>query len=98
MSSISQIERSSSHTRMLAMRSPSRAHYALGSRIATGGEEFLIFDRYRGPHPHAQPPQPQHECRSLSHFRARPDIAFVSLNDLVHDGQTKPGAAVESRL
>ena len=45
-----------------------------------------------------QAAQPEDEDAALSDFGARPDLAFVGLHDLVHDGQAQPGAAFELRL
>src|SRR6266567_2679430 len=100
MSSISQIERSSSHTRILAMRSPSRAHRALRSRIQVACCQQLLIVARAGArsHPGSQAPQPQHEGCSLIQFGTRPDLALMGLHDLVHDGQAQTGAAVESGL
>src|SRR5260370_21386128 len=101
MSSISQMERSSSQTRMLAMppafcrrshqvRGNSRLQYwrcdDLGGTIAGGGP-FCI-----------EPPQPENESGSLPRLGAGPDLAFMRLHDLVDHRQAETGAAFKARL
>src|ERR1039458_7705571 len=101
MSSISQMERSSSQTRMLATQPPfcrSRCEWRRRSRLqhrcsevfsrgSTGSRSFCV-----------EPPQPQNESGSLPLLRPCPDLAFVRLYDLVDHRQTKARAAFEVRL
>src|SRR5215470_14678525 len=92
MSSISQIERSSSHTRMLPMRSPFRAHRARGCR-SSANQWFLFAGRVIGGLGcEAQTPQAQHESRALTQLGPCPHFALVRLHDLVHDGQAEASA------
>src|SRR5580658_2115197 len=99
-SSSSQIERSSSQTRMLptrtscCSRSRSRQHRSsgCGGSCASGTRRrhmiILIF--------HAS--QTHHEAGSGAGFRARPHFALMCLHDLVHDGQAEAGSAFKVRL
>src|ERR1700674_4827523 len=100
MSSISQIERSSSQTRMLPMRSS-----CLGRRNDHGGVE----QRRRGLSCGAcqwssqslsrrEATQPKHEHAALAQIGARPNLTFVGLDDLVDNSQTQTGATFELRL
>src|ERR1700686_3908246 len=97
MSSISQMERSSSQTRMLPMRSPSRARRhrrsGLGKELWFRGWPFRRQIFYR-----RQAAQPEDEDAAFSHSGTRPNLPLMGLDDLVHDGQTQPGAAFEMRL
>src|SRR5208283_5814247 len=101
MSSSSQIERSSSQTRMLptgfsprgrqrSSRSLHRSGCRCGGRSGNGAlrMRILIF--------HA--PQTKHEAGALAGFRTRPHLAFVRLDDLVHDGQAETGSTFKVRL
>src|SRR5215469_391502 len=92
MSSISQMERSSSQTRMLATRTASRcdSKWLLSMLITCsfdGGTSFGL-----------QPPQSQYECCSLPGLRPSPDLAFMRLHDLVNNGKPKSGTALKVRL
>ena len=46
----------------------------------------------------ASPAQAENEDAAFSDLGTRPHLAFVRLHDLIHDGQTQPGAAFELRL
>jgi len=46
----------------------------------------------------SQPAQPQDEDTALSDFGARPNLAFMGLHDLIHDGQAQTGASFKLRL
>src|SRR5580704_16098436 len=97
MSSISQIERSSSQTKMLPTRSSCR-----GRRRRVGERRGrLICGHYWGrrqtltPHEATQAkPKPA----PLAQLGARPDLAFVGLDDLVDERQTQTPATFELRL
>src|SRR4029077_8861851 len=97
MSSISQMERSSSQTRMLPMRFTSSARRnglpCFGKEFGFRGQPFRRLALYR-----RQAAQPQDEDTALSDLGARPNLAFMRLDDLIHDGQSQPGAAFELRL
>src|SRR5271167_5186827 len=93
MSSISQMERSSSQTRMLPMRSSSRRRYSvcgverrrMGLTCGAGwGRSQTLSGR--------ETAQAKHKHAALPQLGARPDLPFVSLDDLVDDCQTKAGA------
>src|ERR1019366_978647 len=92
MSSSSQIERSSSTTRMLPTRTSSRSRgcerssggFRCGGSSASGA---LL-----------QSPQPHHEAGALANFRTRPHLALMRLDDLVHNGQAEPGSTFKVRL
>src|SRR5579862_6703190 len=98
MSSISQMERSSSQTRMLAMRSLLCAggccqcfhfnHCPVRGLLRGVGESFA----------HSQPFQTQHEFAALSGLGPCPNFSFVRLDYLIHNGETEPCAALELRL
>src|SRR5579872_3250027 len=93
-SSISQMERSSSQTRILPTRPSCRCrqywcvHGHSGS-IDTNGCRLLSAN---------MPSQPQYEIASLSRFRTRPHFALVRLNDLVNNGQPEPCASLKLGL
>src|ERR1700680_257210 len=89
MSSISQMERSSSQTRMLATASPSGSgqHASLLARVSGG-------DRQAG----IEAVQSQYERGSLPRLRACPNLATVRLHNLVNNRQPQAGAALEVRL
>src|SRR6185437_10556013 len=97
MSNISQMERSSSHTRMLPMRSTSPARR---NRFPGLGKEFWLRSRRFGRQAlyRRQAAQPEHEDAALSNSGARPHFAFMRLYDLIYDGQAQSGAAFELRL
>src|SRR5438552_18485351 len=99
MSSISQMERSSSQTRILATSPPWCGHGRrfrgqTGLRLAPSdlaqpqGECSLCL----------QAPQFKHESSSLTLPRSRPHFAFMRLHNLVHNGEAQPGTALEARL
>src|ERR1700719_2196018 len=89
MSSISQMERSSSQTRMLATATPSGCgqHASLVGRVSGR-------DRQAG----VEAMQSQHERGSLPRLRPRPDLATVRLHNLVDNRQSQTGAPLEVRL
>src|ERR1700675_1018109 len=96
MSSSSQIERSSSQTRMLPTRSSCGCQRGSGGCRCGGGSSasgalaavMRIF--------HA--PQAHHEAATLPDRRTRPHLALMRLDDLVHDGQAEAGSALKVRL
>src|SRR6202790_4651232 len=89
MSSSSQIERSSSQTRMLPTRSSCGCQRRSGGCRCGGGSAS-------GALLHA--PQPHYKTRALADCRTRPHLALMRLDDLVHDGQAKPGSTLKVRL
>src|ERR1700732_1148557 len=94
MSSSSQIERSSSQTRMLPTRSScgcQRSSGGCGGGRSASGALVAVMRILHAPQPH-------HETRALADCRTRPHLAFMRLDDLVHDGQTEAGSALEVRL
>src|SRR5580704_9605857 len=99
MSSISQMERSSSQTRMLPTRF---SYHGDGSRDISGrfgacmpiGGDLHQTQILRGDHA----AQPQNEDATLPRLGAGPHLAFVGLHDLVNDGQSQSRATLELRL
>src|SRR5581483_3452903 len=92
-SSISQIERSSSQTRILAMRSP----------FSGGGPLSQLFHSLvrLGRNLHAlalRPPQTQNKSGSLALPRTRPYLAIMGLHNLVDDRQSKTCATFKLGL
>src|SRR6266568_4004057 len=93
MSSISQMERSSSQTRILATQTssagcgrgqhPSGICHTLIAEVGPLGVES---------------PQPENERGSLPGLRSRPNLAFMRLHNLVDDGQPESGTALEVGL
>src|ERR1017187_5916967 len=104
MSSSSQIERSSSQTRMLPTRasSCSRGCQRRSESLHSGG--FGLDGSTgrsagcRSPSFILDAPQTEHEAGALAHFRTRPHLALVRLDDLVDDGQTETSSAFKIRL
>src|ERR1700694_4765873 len=94
MSSSSQIERSSSQTRILPTRSSCGCQRSSGGCRCRGSSASGARLGKRVFHA----PQPQHEARTLADFRTRPDLALVRLDNLVHDGQAEAGSAFKVRL
>src|SRR5215472_11544469 len=47
---------------------------------------------------HVHAPEAQHEHASLPWLGPRPNLALMSLNDLIHDRQTETGASFKLRL
>src|ERR1700728_131856 len=90
MSSISQMERSSSQTRMLATPTPSGRgqHASLIRRGLIGG----------GGAPGIEAVQPQHERGSLPRLGSSPNLAAMRLHNLIDNRQPQPGTAFEVRL
>src|SRR6185437_10301699 len=98
-SSTSQMERSSSHTRMLPMARPSsRAcrHGAHRRQFRLRGTAALLRARAFGLHVRAAQLQRKHG--SLAGHRTHHDFSFVRLHNLINDGQPQPGAALEVPL
>src|SRR5258708_325866 len=96
MSSSSQMERSSSQTRMLPTRSScSCQRSSVGCRCGgRGGRGCSASGALRIFHA----PQPHYEARALADCRTRPHFALMRLDDLVHDGQAEAGSAFKVRL
>src|SRR5581483_1548955 len=97
MSSISQIERSSSQTRMLATCTPSRrcsCQRQFEGSIPDFGIFPLIWCRLVG----IEPMETQDERGSLPRFGSSPNLALMRLDDLIHDGQPEAGAPLEIGL
>src|SRR5271165_1739515 len=98
-SSSSQMERSSSQTRMLPTRSscccdgPGCA-LGCGPVWGRGGSRGCRH----GGNGFFHPPQTQHERSAFADFRTGPDLAVVRLHNLVHDGQTESGATFKVGL
>src|SRR6266567_1956954 len=92
MSSISQIERSSSQIRMLGMGAfsdqPLRGSLGDRLRIRCGNRDRPFF----------RPADSQDERAALPGFRPYPDLALVRLHNLIHNGQSQSGPALELRL
>src|SRR5208337_992047 len=85
MSSISQMERSSSQTRTLPMV-VSTLRYSSG-KAGRHRNGLARMDRLAiAAASRCQTPQPDHELAPLSWFRPHPYVPFVRLHDLVHDG------------
>src|SRR5229473_6769836 len=98
MSSSSQMERSSSQTRMLPTRSSRGCQRSSsGCRCGGGGgggcsaSGALVMRMLHAPQPH-------YETRALADCRTRPHLALMRLDDLVHDGQAEAGSAFKVRL
>src|ERR1700690_1186996 len=85
MSSISQMERSSSQTRMLPMKLSSCGNGGLqlagSGNQRTRGRIRSRWDAFGG----SDVAQPQHKIASLAKFGASPDLAFVGLHNLIND-------------
>src|SRR5438876_11691852 len=93
-SSIWQIERSSSPTRILPIASASYSGTLACdccqrrlSNAACGGD-------FRGTHA----TQPKNKNAALPHLGSGPNLAFVRLHNLIHDGQAQTGATFKIRL
>src|SRR5216684_1923650 len=99
MSSISQMERSSSQTRILATSPP-----GCGNRRRFREQTGLRLARRDLAQPEGarclclQAPQFQNESSSLTLPRSRPHLAFMRLHNLVHNGEAQPGTALKVRL
>src|ERR1700687_2661212 len=95
MSSSSQIERSSSQTRMLPPRSSCGCQRSSGGCRCRGscasGALVAVMHILHAPQPH-------HEAGAFANFRARPHLALMRLDNLVHDGQAEAGSAFKVRL
>src|SRR6266478_3574345 len=94
MSSSSQIERSSSQTRMLPTRSSCGCQRGSGRCRCGGGSSASGTLLMRILHA----PQPHYETRALADCRTRPHLALMRLDDLVHDGQAEAGSTFKVRL
>src|SRR5450432_449701 len=99
MSSISQMERSSSQTRMLPMRSSSDGsgsrhisnHSGMGLSILRDLHTAQIFGC-------DQTAQTENKHAALARLRAGPHFALMGLHNLVDDGQPQPRATLKLRL
>src|SRR5579862_6360824 len=88
MSSSSQIERSSSQTRMLPTRPSSRNGSGGIGRGRTATCRYHLIEAA----------QPHHETRPLAHLGTRPHLALVRLHDLIHDGEAESCPTFKIRL
>src|SRR6202158_2175502 len=90
MSSISQIDRSSSHASVLATATSSGCgeRASLVGRVLFGGDRPSCFEAV----------QAQYEGSSLRGLGPRPCLASMRLHNLVDDSQSEPGAALEVGL
>src|SRR5215469_4140783 len=97
MSSISQMERSSSEIRILPM-DPSGGR-SVRVRRSGGMKLGEVAGFGAGPGPGSiDAPQPHYEDAALPRLGPRPDCAFVRLHNLVNDGQSQSRATLELRL
>src|SRR5208337_3479272 len=96
MSSSSQIERSSSQTRMLPTRSSfcdaserwsRRLHTCKCGGRRRGSDGDLV-----------EPAQAHYETGALANFRTSPHLTLVRLHDLVDNGQAEAGSTFKVRL
>src|SRR4029077_1028259 len=91
----SQIERSSSQTRMLPTRSSCGCQRSSGRRRCGGscasGALVAVMHILHAPQPH-------HEAGAFANFRARPHLALMRLDNLVDDSQSEAGSAFKVRL
>src|SRR6266446_6745770 len=98
-SSISQMERSSSQTRMLAMRSPSRRRTLRFPLPITRRQGLLpCAGSGRPPCSEIQTPQPKYKGCAFAQPRTRPHFTFMRLRNLIHDRQSESGSSIEPRL
>src|SRR6266849_7442268 len=92
-SSISQIERSSSQIRILGMRALSDQPLGNGicdrPSILCGNNDGAFL---------RSPAQAQDERAALPKFRSHPDLALVRLHNLIHNRQPQASPAFELRL
>src|ERR1700682_1077120 len=95
-SSISQIERSSSQTRMLAMRPPSGGYDKQPGIGSGSGTRHTLRAWSRALR--VQASQPQDESGSMPRLGACPDFALVRLYDLIDNCQPQSGSTFEIRL
>src|ERR1700689_176599 len=99
MSSISQMERSSSQTRMLAMDASPCSHCGSGGLRCDECPGFIchVFTSRAvvigGCALSIEATQAEDERGSLPRLRSRPNLAFMGLHNLVDDGQAEAGAA-----
>src|SRR5579864_125476 len=96
MSSISQMERSSSQTRILATHPPGRGSQRLGhfQRVTLGRRDLLGRYCAFG----VETAQSQHKRAALSGLRSGKDLSVMSLHDLVNNREPESGAAFKVRL
>src|SRR6266849_2498412 len=92
-SSISQIERSSSQIRILGMRALS--DQPLGHSFC---DRLSIFCGSRDGPFFCRPANSQDERTALLGFRSHPDLTLMCLHNLIHNGQPQAGPALELRL
>ena len=94
MSSISQMERSSSQTRMLPMAHLLRRRLHAACADAVHRRQWLACQS----NSRSEAAQAQNEFASLSELGSRPDLAVMGLHDLIDDGQSKARATFKVRL
>src|SRR5437899_7655657 len=93
-SSIWQIERSSSQTRILPIGSASYS-----GTLACGCCQRRVIDAaWGGDFQGTHATQKENKQATLPHLGSGPNFAFVRLHNLIHDGQAQPGAAFKIRL
>src|SRR2546429_9352144 len=92
-SSIWQIERSSSQTRMLPMGSAS-----YGGTLVCGCCQGRVIDAAWGGDFRAHATQPKNKHATLTHLGTGPKLAFLRLHNLINNGQAQPRAAFKVRL
>src|SRR5260221_8517250 len=103
MSSISQMERSSSQIRMLATRAlPSQCWSHAARSHSSGGlrQRLYLHGFYLDPASvfRGDAPQTQNKRAPLALLRPGPHFTFVRLHNLVNNGQPQTGAALKLRL
>src|SRR5206468_5348513 len=96
MSSISQIERSSSQIRILGMSAFSDQLCRRG--LVTRGRHHLQRRSLRQLGCLADLSDAKHERATLARLRTHPHFTFMRLHNLVNDGQTESGSTFELRL
>src|SRR6266404_3716276 len=89
-SSISQIERSSSQIRMLGMSAFSHQLFRRGSLQLGCLCRRHVLDRC--------PAETNHECTSLPRLGPDPHLSLMRMNNLVHNGQAQSGPTFKLRL
>src|SRR5579862_3043941 len=99
MSSTSQMDRSSSQTRMLPTARPSsRARSHGGHRGQLRLRGLVVLFRAGAFSYNVRAAQLQREHGSLAWYRTHHDLCLVGLHNLVNDGQPQPGTALEVPL
>src|SRR6266487_542122 len=93
-SSIWQIERSSSQTRILPIGSASYS-----GTLACGCCQRRVIDAaWGGDFQGTHATQPKNKNAALPHLGSGPNFAFVRLHNLINNGQAQPRAAFKVRL